>query len=73
MELWEPWVRETVAVLGIAAATFAVMRGLFGFLAWLFPESDTLHRNRPNAIYDAVFDALSRGHRTIAGFPRSRE
>lgn len=45
---------DLLIVLGTAVFCFALVRILFGFLAWLFPEADDLYRARLDAFFDRL-------------------
>lgn len=47
---------SALIALGAGVFVFAIMRTLFAFLAWLFPEADAGHRRQ----LDHMFDALDR-------------
>ena len=46
---------ETYAVaFAIAGSVFVIFKIAFGFLAWLFPESDTTYRSQLDALFDLL-------------------
>lgn len=57
----------TLIVLGTAVFVFALLKALFSFLAWLFPEADRYYRANLDAFFELLDESslFEIGHRTL--------
>ena len=62
-----------IIVFGTAVFIFAVVKALFGFLGWLFPEADETYRTQLDSFFDLLGDhsLFELGHIVLVRFIRT--